>query len=71
MTGAPLHTSFDSTSLDWLSRGTHEIFPHQPDSDQPTENLAQFLRKCDRPLRVKLGIDPTGTDIHLGHSIPF
>ena len=22
-------------------------------------------------LRIKLGIDPTGTDIHLGHSIPF
>jgi len=21
-------------------------------------------------MRVKLGIDPTGTDIHLGHSIP-
>ena len=21
-----------------------------------------------KPLRVKLGIDPTGTDIHLGHS---
>jgi tyrosyl-tRNA synthetase len=25
----------------------------------------------DRPLRVKLGIDPTGSDIHLGHSILF
>ena len=24
-----------------------------------------------RPLRVKLGIDPTGSDIHLGHSILF
>jgi len=22
------------------------------------------------PLRIKLGIDPTGTNIHLGHSIP-
>lgn len=26
--------------------------------------------QSDRPLRVKLGIDPTGSDIHLGHSIP-
>ena len=30
----------------------------------------QRLRQSDRPLRVKLGIDPTGSDIHLGHSIP-
>lgn len=30
----------------------------------------QRLLTCDRPLRVKLGIDPTGSEIHLGHSIP-
>jgi tyrosyl-tRNA synthetase len=35
------------------------------------ENLAQRLAQTDRPLRVKLGIDPTGADIHLGHSIPL
>jgi tyrosyl-tRNA synthetase len=29
-----------------------------------------LLATTDRPLRVKLGIDPTGSDIHLGHSIP-
>lgn len=57
--------------LDWLHRGTHEIFPNQPESDDPTQNLAALLQTCDRPLRIKLGIDPTGTDIHLGHSIPF
>jgi tyrosyl-tRNA synthetase len=28
------------------------------------------LEHSDRPLRVKLGIDPTGAEIHLGHSIP-
>lgn len=32
--------------------------------------LAEADRK-GRPLRIKLGIDPTGTDIHLGHSILF
>ncbi len=58
-------------SRDWLYRGTSEVFPHQPESHHPQENLAQLLAKSDRPLRVKLGIDPTGTDIHLGHSIPF
>ncbi len=60
-----------SKNLAWLYRGTHEIFPHQPDSYNLEENLEQYLKKCDRPLRVKLGIDPTGSDIHLGHSIPF
>ena len=59
------------SSLDWLNRGTHEIFPHQPDSQNSEENLVQLISQSDRPLRIKLGIDPTGTDIHLGHSIPF
>ncbi len=50
----------------WLARGTSEIFPENPE-----ENLAKLLEISDRPLRVKLGIDPTGSDLHLGHSIPF
>jgi tyrosyl-tRNA synthetase len=55
--------------LTWLYRGISEIFPNQPDSQDASENLAQRLLQADRPLRVKLGIDPTGADIHLGHSI--
>jgi tyrosyl-tRNA synthetase len=58
-----------SDQLAWLYRGISEIFPNQPDSQDISENLAQRLAKTDRPLRVKLGIDPTGADIHLGHSI--
>ena len=58
-------------NLDWLHRGTSEIFPDRPDSDNQDENLSQRIAQSDCPLRVKLGIDPTGTDIHLGHSIPF
>ncbi|OZH53894.1 tyrosyl-tRNA synthetase [Hydrocoleum sp. CS-953] len=54
----------------WLHRGISEIFPDQADSQDPNENLIQRLTKSDRPLRIKLGIDPTGADIHLGHSIP-
>jgi tyrosyl-tRNA synthetase len=53
-------------NLPWLQRGTTEIFPNQPE-----DNLIKLLETCDRPLRVKLGIDPTGTQLHLGHSIPF
>ncbi len=63
--------SASSHNLDWLYRGTSEIFPDRPDSANSEENLAQRIKNSDRPLRVKLGIDPTGTDIHLGHSIPF
>jgi tyrosyl-tRNA synthetase len=64
----------ETNSHDWLLRGTVEIFPNRLDavaSATEPENLPQWLKQLDRPLRVKLGIDPTGTDIHLGHSIPF
>jgi tyrosyl-tRNA synthetase len=60
-----------SLSPDWLMRGTGDLFPNQPDSQDPRENLVLLLKTADRPLRVKLGIDPTGSEIHLGHSIPF
>ena len=59
-----------TSSLKWLRRGVSEIFPDQPDSKKPSESLEQLLATTNRPLRVKLGIDPTGADIHLGHSIP-
>jgi tyrosyl-tRNA synthetase len=57
--------------FEWLFRGITEIFPNQPNSNDPAENLAQRLAQTNRPLRIKLGIDPTGVDIHLGHSIPL
>lgn len=60
-----------SADLAWLYRGISEIFPNQPNSQDQAENLAQRLTQSDRPLRVKLGIDPTGAEIHLGHSIGF
>jgi tyrosyl-tRNA synthetase len=66
MSSSPILENFE-----WLHRGTSEIFPDRSTSDDPEENLAQRILQSDRPLRIKLGIDPTGTDIHLGHSIPF
>ncbi|MEM7761917.1 MAG: tyrosine--tRNA ligase [Cyanobacteria bacterium P01_A01_bin.40] len=66
-----MSSSDSSNNLEWLHRGTSEIFPDRSESADPNENLRQRIAQCDRPLRVKLGIDPTGTDIHLGHSIPF
>ena len=57
----------------WLARGMADLFPA---GDPEDENLALAARLAvaqqqNRPLRVKLGIDPTGSDIHLGHSILF
>ncbi len=60
-----------SNSFPWLYWGNPEVFPDQPESKNPNENLEQRLTQSNRPLRIKLGIDPTGTDIHLGHSILF
>jgi tyrosyl-tRNA synthetase len=54
----------------WIYRGVTEVFPDQPDTDDPQQNFLSRLRTCERPLRVKLGIDPTGAEIHVGHSIP-
>ncbi len=58
-----------SQSFPWLHRGTNEIFPNQPTSNHLDENLEARLENSARPLRIKFGIDPTGSDIHLGHSI--
>jgi tyrosyl-tRNA synthetase len=57
-------------SFSWLRRGVVEIFPDPTDSQSDIESLEQRLATSNRPLRIKLGIDPTGSEIHLGHSIP-
>ncbi|NJL80848.1 MAG: tyrosine--tRNA ligase [Richelia sp. SM2_1_7] len=58
-------------NFDWLHRGTVEIFPQGDDSDQESTSLEKLLTTASKPLRIKFGIDPTGADIHLGHSIPM
>jgi tyrosyl-tRNA synthetase len=56
-----------------LSRGVADLFPAggQEDPDQRLSARLAGAARAGRPLRVKLGIDPTGSDIHLGHSILF
>ena len=54
----------------WLLRGIEESFP-LINFDQTLASKIHEANKNKRKLRVKLGIDPTGTDIHLGHSILF
>ena len=58
---------------DWLSRGLDDLFPYNSseDSDQSFIKRLELSSIEKKPLRVKLGIDPTGTDIHIGHSILF
>ena len=57
----------------WLKRGMADLFPDGNPEDVDQALVARLaaaeLEGC--PLRVKLGIDPTGSDIHLGHSILF
>ena len=68
--------------VDWslplgLERGVADLFPMgelcgaASDGDQQLASRIGQAQTAGRPLRVKLGIDPTGTDIHLGHSILF
>src|SRR5947207_2435316 len=47
-------------SLSLLKQGAAQIISE--------EELRQKLA-LDRPLRVKLGVDPTSADIHLGHTV--
>lgn len=52
--------------MEILQRGVDAIVPHD-----------EFVKKLERsvatntPLRVKYGIDPTGIDVHLGHTVPL
>lgn len=49
-----------------IRRGVEKIVPE--------EELAAKLaksRETGKPLRVKYGIDPTGIDVHLGHTVPL
>ena len=57
----------------WLERGMADLFPAGMAGD-PDQQLAARLEGAQSsgvPLRVKLGIDPTGSAIHLGHSLLF
>ncbi len=50
--------------IEILKRGTVEIFTGQELADKLTE-----AAKAKRHLRIKLGLDPTSPDIHLGHTV--
>jgi tyrosyl-tRNA synthetase len=45
-----------------LTRAVEEVVPRK---------VAEDKLKSGKPLRLYWGIDPTGTKIHLGHSVPL
>ena len=47
-----------------LRRGVADIVPE----NELIEKIAQSL-KSQKPLKIKLGLDPTAPDIHLGHTV--
>src|SRR6266851_5463556 len=49
-----------------IRRGAEQIVPES----ELKQKLERSL-KSGRPLRVKYGIDPTGIDVHLGHTVPL
>jgi tyrosyl-tRNA synthetase len=49
-----------------IRRGAEEIVPE----DELRKKLERSV-KTGKPLRVKYGIDPTGIDVHLGHTVPL
>lgn len=51
-----------ATAFAEIKHGTEEILPEQ--------ELLEKLKE-GRPLKVKLGADPTAPDIHLGHTVIF
>jgi len=49
-----------------IRRGVEKVVPEA----ELAEKLETSAR-AGRPLRVKYGIDPTGIDVHLGHTVPL
>src|SRR5713101_2753900 len=49
-----------------IRRGVEQLVPE----DEFRRKLERSVR-TGKPLRVKYGIDPTGIDVHLGHTVPL
>jgi tyrosyl-tRNA synthetase len=54
----------DRRLVEDLRIGTVEVLP-----DGALEEKLDLAERDGRPLRVKLGVDPTAPDIHLGHTV--
>lgn len=52
--------------LQVITRGIEKIVP-----EEELRRKLQQSRETGTPLRIKYGIDPTGIDVHLGHTVPL
>ena len=52
--------------LSILEQSTAEVLP----ADGLRQKIETAIKE-NRPLRVKLGIDPTTSDVHIGHMVPY
>ena len=50
--------------LEVIRRGVVEIVPENELVDKLKHSI-----ESGKPLRIKLGLDPTAPDIHLGHTV--
>src|SRR5690606_40263540 len=50
--------------LEVIRRGTVEIVPEEELEQKVIQSVVQ-----GKPLRVKLGLDPSAPDIHIGHTV--
>ncbi len=50
--------------LEILKRGVSDLI-----SEEDLKEKLELAKKEDRPLKIKLGLDPSAPDIHLGHTV--
>jgi tyrosyl-tRNA synthetase len=55
-----------SRQMEVIRRGAAEIVP-----ETELEAKVRKSLKTGKPLKIKLGLDPTAPDIHLGHTVPL
>ena len=56
--------AFDPETLSALTRGAEHIVP-----EGGLEEKLTLAQEENRQLRVKLGVDPSSTDLHIGHAV--
>ena len=61
---SPVHDEAIAHALAVTTRGVQELLP----ADDWVKKL-QKSHRTGQPLRIKLGLDPTAPDIHLGHTV--
>src|SRR6266542_5231758 len=66
LTGRNLAVKSVDEQLALIRRGVEQIVPEDALKAKLQRSLA-----TGKPLRIKYGIDPTGFDVHLGHTVPL